>query len=748
MRRFSLLFAVLAFASLASPGFAQIKKNTSTDQASDSQDNRVILSADHVAYDNDLNLVTARGNVQLAQGTQVLTADVVSYNQNEDLVTASGHVVIKDQDGNIFFGDYAELKDQMSTGFMDQVKALLVGNARLVSNTANRRDDRYVDMDHAVYTACQLCADNPMDPPIWQLKARSVTHDSEDQELVYHDATLEFDGVPVVYTPYFSNPDPDVKQRSGFLAPVVGTRSNLGLVDRNYYYYGIDPSQDATIEGTYASDQGPLLGGEYRNRFDYGKLVLSGSIAEGKDQGFNPGTIQENTVRGHIFGLGVYDLDDNWRTGFNLARTSDDIYLRNYGYSDQDVLDSRAYVEGFFDRDYAVANIYSTQDLRPDIPGVQPIAAPYANYEALGEQGATAGGRWSFDSGLLDLTRRVGQDTGRVSTNEGWQRSVTADGFTTTVDGHLFGDGYVTNNQPVILDEAVDQDSGGDFSGRVLPQVHAVTGYPLVKPAEDGHYLIEPQGSFAFAPTGLARNNKIPNEDSQDLELDQTNIFDANRFPGIDRIEDGAHVAYGVKSGYYADTGGYATVFAGQSQRLTGEDIFPTNSGLDTAESDYVGGVNLYPGKYVTLNYTTRLAPKDFSSKLHEVNLGMTPVDGTTASLTYLFLASIPSISAGQNRNSLSPSLSQKVSQYWTFSGSFTSELGDGGRVQQVYTTTTYQDDCLTVQIQASRDLTNSLGGLAGTSVFFRVGLRTLGFFQSPNFAGMLNSAIASTPGS
>jgi LPS-assembly protein len=186
MRRFSLLFAVLAFASLASPGFAQIKKNTSTDQASDSQDNRVILSADHVAYDNDLNLVTARGNVQLAQGTQVLTADVVSYNQNEDLVTASGHVVIKDQDGNIFFGDYAELKDQMSTGFMDQVKALLVGNARLVSNTANRRDDRYVDMDHAVYTACQLCADNPMDPPIWQLKARSVTHDSEDQELVYH----------------------------------------------------------------------------------------------------------------------------------------------------------------------------------------------------------------------------------------------------------------------------------------------------------------------------------------------------------------------------------------------------------------------------------------------------------------------------------------------------------------------------------------------------------------------------------
>ena len=94
-------------------GFAPIikPKNTGT------QDNRVVLNADKVTYDDDLNIVTARGHVQLLQGAQVLTADVVTYNQNTDQVAASGNVILRDAQGNIFFGDYLELRDQMSAGY-------------------------------------------------------------------------------------------------------------------------------------------------------------------------------------------------------------------------------------------------------------------------------------------------------------------------------------------------------------------------------------------------------------------------------------------------------------------------------------------------------------------------------------------------------------------------------------------------------------------------------------------------------
>ena len=200
-------------------------------------------------------------------------------------------------------------------------------------------------------------------------------------------------------------------------------------------------------------------------------------------------------------------------------------------------------------------------------------------------------------------------------------------------------------------------------------------------------------GSFTFAPTGLARNNKLPNEDSQDLELDSTNLFAANRFPGIDRIESGAHVAYGVKSGYYLDSGGYATTLIGQSRRLNGPDIFPTGSGLNAPASDYVGSLDVYPGKYVNLGYQTRLDPNSFASRLHEVNMSFQPDPKVpnVYGVNYIFLSKIPSISEGQNRNSLNPFITQKLSQYWSTTAAVSTRLGSESRIQQVYTTTTYQ---------------------------------------------------------
>ena len=740
-------------------------------------DKRVVLNADKVTYDSDLNIATARGHVQMTQGVQVLTADVVSYNQSTDQVTASGHVVLRDETGDIFFGDYLELRNQMSDGFINQVKGILVGDTRIVGNAATRRDGRYIDITNGIYSPCVLCAADPTQPPIWQLRARRVEHDADEQQLYYYDGDLEFDGVPVFWTPYFSSPDPTVKQRSGFLAPEAGHSSLLGYTERNYYYYGISPDEDATIEGTYASKQGPLLGGEWRDRFDYGKLILSGSLAEGANQ-FGPTKNDlnpEKTVRGHIFGLGIYDLDDNWRTGFNLARSTDNTYLREFGYSDQDLLDNRLYVEGFFDRDYAVGNVFSAQDLRPGlIEGAQPLAAPFITYQSFGNQGETLGGRWDLNSGLLVLTRPGSENLGnlqllgegilppanapmpktgdqnveRLNFDPGWQRKIISDGVVNQVDGHFFLNGYATNNHPNLPDQAVDIDTGGNLAGRALPQVHDVTSYPLVSPTSNGHYLVQPMASFSFAPTGLARNNKIPNEDSLDLELDTENLFDANRFPGIDRIESGAHMAYGVKTGYYLDNGGYATAIFGQSHRFSGPDIFPSGSGLESPTSDYVGGVDIYPGRYVTLSYQTRLDKDDFSSKLHQINFSFQPdpnSNDTVIGTNYLFVNSIPTINNTQNRNNLSPFFSQKIGQFWTFSGSVTTRLGSMSKIQQVYTTTTYQDDCLILQVQASRDLTNSVGGLSGTTLLFRLGLKTLGFVQSPNIATAVGSMSRSS---
>ncbi len=68
----------------------------------------------------------------------------------------------------------------------------------------------------------------PNNPPLWELRAQQIVHDNVEHDLYYHDATIDFAGAPVVYTPYLSGPDPTVDRRQGFLSPIPGFNPNIG----------------------------------------------------------------------------------------------------------------------------------------------------------------------------------------------------------------------------------------------------------------------------------------------------------------------------------------------------------------------------------------------------------------------------------------------------------------------------------------------------------------------------------------
>src|SRR3546814_8232306 len=42
------------------------------------------------------------------------------------------------------------------------------------------------------------------------------------------------------------------------------------------------------------------------------------------------------------------------------------------------------------------------------------------------------------------------------------------------------------------------------------------------------------------------RNLAVPNEDSRAVDLEDSNLFALNRFPGYDRVEDGVRITYGL----------------------------------------------------------------------------------------------------------------------------------------------------------------------------------------------------------
>jgi LPS-assembly protein len=733
----------------------------------DKSDKNVVLSADNVSKDDVNNTVSANGHVELVQGATMLLAEHVVWNQNTDIVIATGDVKLVDNTGNIFFGDYLEVTDDMRQAFMRNVSGLLSDNSRLVARQSDK-DGNVTVLNRGIYSPCELCKDDPTQAPTWQIKAEKVIHDTDTKRLYYHNATFQIDGVPVLWTPYFSSYDPSVKRASGILDILPGYRSQLGTYIKSSYYFDIAPDMDAVLDTAYYSRQGPSLGGEFRERFDTGQIQISGSIAESDiHQNPEPSPFDTyKTVRYHVFGSGEFDLDDHWRTGFEFARSLDDIYVLKYEYSSLQVLPSKAYVEGFYDRDYINASVYSFQDLRAlnDLglaPGTvipqQPTALPYVTYSFYGNPGEFLGGRWADSGSLLAIQRfPSGQNIERLANNVSWERKLTGDsGLVTTLNASLETDYYWTQN--ATADPFTNVVSAERSTGRAFPQAYAVMSYPVERPVGYANWVVEPIMSVVAAPNN-GNNTAIPNEDSNDIQIDAANLFSGNRFPGIDRIEDGSRVTYGVRTGLYNLGTGYTTLFLGQSYRITGNTVYPLDSGLQTRFSDFVGEIEIVPGRLFDVDWRFELANDLKTDRLQEVNFRIGP-DNYGIFGTYLFAGqvSIPTISstligpgltgttltidgvpinpnlAASERNELSMAAYYKFDKNWQITAGETAELTHPRAILRYSVSAGYTDDCSSFTLNLSHDQTLLVGGTSGTAVSLVFTLKNLGIFTTPS---------------
>ncbi|HTJ64792.1 MAG TPA: LPS assembly protein LptD [Alphaproteobacteria bacterium] len=701
-----------------------------TDVVEDKGDQNVVLTADSVTKDDINNTVSAKGHVEFVRGASMLLAEHVTWNENTDIVVATGDVKLVDDQGNIMFGDYLEITDDMRQAFIQNVSALLADNSRLVGKQANK-DANITTIDRGVYSPCELCKEDPTKPPTWQIKAVKIIHDKDEKRIYYHDATFEVDGIPVAWTPYYSTYDPTVKRASGFLETLPGYRSQLGGFIRTSYYWDIAPDIDAVLEGGYFTHQGPLIGGEYRERFAAGQIQLSGSITE-SDIRQNPTPLNqdEKTVRGHIFGSGDFDLDDHWRAGFEFARSLDDLYVLKYQYSSLQILPTHFYAEGFYDRDYINLSAYSYQDLRAGITEKQPYVLPDLTYSFFGDPGEFLGGRWADSGGVLAIQRYPGESVQRLANNFSWQRKLMSDlGIVTVLNASVETDYYWTQN--AAPDPVTQQITAKSSVGRFFPQAYAVVSYPFVRPMSYADLVIEPIVSAVVAPH--TSNQSIPNEDSQDVQLDWSNLFAANRYPGIDRIDDGSRVTYGVKTSLNNIGIGSTSLFLGESYRISGSSIFPPNSGLQTRFSDYVGEFEVNPGRYVDIDYRFEWSNDLNHNRLQEVNFRVGPDDYGIFG-TYIFAneVDLPNFAAPE-RNELSLAAYVKFADHWQVAAAATQELTQPRQLLRYSLSAGYTDDCASFTVNLYHDATLLIGGTSGTAISFQFSLKNLGIFTGPS---------------
>ncbi len=709
----------------------------------------VNFTAKSLAHDDEKQTVTAIGDVELVQGQQILRADKMVYYLAEDKVTAIGNVSLLDVRGDVHFAEYVELHDQMKDGFIQGLLSLLSDGSRFTAETAKREGNgTKTTMTGATYTACHVCEIDPH--PLWQIRASEIIHNAEDKSINYTNARLELEGVPIFYSPIFSHPDPTQKQKSGFLLPTYGWSTDTGTHAQLGYYYAVAPDKDMTIQVEPTTLAGTVFKGEWRERFENGQMTIDGNTVN-SNRNVEDGTIGDDRQRGSIFANGLFDINNQWRSGFDLQRASDKQYLSFYDLASNDpgqtglknngVLNSDVYAERFSGRDYSLVSAMSFQNLNLGSSTDQPAILPIAQHTMLGEPNALWGGRWNFSTSALELLRNpTDQNVQRGSVDAGWERRGTSSsGFSNIAALDARSDFYnVQNNAAATPGSGVN---GNPMTARPMATASMISSYPMVRGLDNAQAIVEPIAGVNFSPRVSNKNDIIPNEDSEDVQLDVDNLFQPNRYPGTDRQEDGGRVNYGVKTGLYGDDGKYGKAFLGESYRLYGDPLYPSGSGLDTRRSDLVGQIKLGLSKYLDADYRIQLDGDTLAVRRHEVQAGggddkfrlnvryflLSPVAGLTPPV-----ATTPAdvIDFTNTRQQLESDGTYNLTKDWKLHASELVDLGDQPGLRNAAAGIAYTNECFTLGIQGSRNLATVASGDNETLITFQIVFKGLGEFS------------------
>ena len=633
----------------------------------------LLFSAEDLNYDNRLNIVIARGHVEISQAGRTVFADVVSYNQNTDSVIASGHVTLIEPSGDNVSANYVELTNDLHDGFIKDIRILMADRSRAAANYGRRTDGNWTELRQAVYSPCDVCAKDPSEAPTWQLKAERIDHDAATKTVIYHNASIEIGGVPVMYTPYLSHPDPSVKRRSGFLVPTIENSSQLGFHVSIPYFWDIAPDKDLLFAPILSTKTGVVLAGRYRQRFGNGTVSTFISLTDAYNgYGVAGAPTGRNQIRGDIASKGLFDISDDWRAGFDINRATDQTYTRVYKIdTENSFLSSNAFIENFDGRNYGSMRAYSFQALRQGITDrTQPYVMPAADYTWYGLPNEW-GGQFTSTAGFLDVVRESGPSAQRLSIGSRYDQPWIAP------DGEAFkgmiavrGDSYHVTKVPV----ASGNGTYTGETGRVYPQLGLEWRFPFARYAQGSSWVIEPKAAVYAAPPG-GNSQKIANNDSQAFNYSDSDLFVPDRLYGYDQVDSGQRTDYAMRAAWYGSNGPHGEALMGQSYRFQNATPFQPGTGLNSRRSDYVGRVTFSPNRFLDLGWHFRLARSNFNIRNQQFSATFGP-SRLRMSVTYIALSSDPRDAQAALRQ-VGGGVTYQITNYWTFSASTLRNVGE-----------------------------------------------------------------------
>ena len=699
----------------------------------------VQFSSDQLVYDDRIDVVTASGEVRMTREGYRLAANSVTWNRRTGQVRAEGSVRIVSPGGDVAYGDSVELEDTLKDGVVENMLIVLADGGRLAAIHAERHNG-VTTLYRAAYTACAVVTPDgcPKDPT-WQINAVRVVHDPVRHRISYRGATLNLFGQPILGLPGLSHPDGTQGGGTGVLVPEIRYSRRNGLELSVPYYIRLAPNRDATITPHVFTGVLPMLEAEYRQLTSNSAFYAHGYFTYGSrialDPLAPPNAAGDEGIRAYIEGGGRIILSPEWTiTGFGRY-TTDRTFMRRYDISRDDRLRSFVNAERITENSYISIAGWAFQGLRiTDVSGQQPIALPAIDARWRLDD-PRLGGRIELQANSLSILRPEGQDSQRAFASARWERrDITPLGQELTLTAYARGDLYHAND--TALTPTVLYRGREGWSGRFIGALAADLRWPFIGAFLGGTQRLTPRLQLVASPP--TENMDIPNEDARSVDLEDSNLFALNRFPGYDRWEDGARVTYGAD--WAADLPGVSiSANIGQSYRLsTQATILPSGTGLSDRFSDFVGRTNIRVGRRLSLVHRFRLDKDDLAIRRNEIDA---TIGGrqTYATIGYLRLDRNidPSIEDLRDREEVRFGGRVRFARYWSIFGSTVVDLtnrdedplslADGFEPVRHRLGILYDDDCIELGVTWRRDYETTGDASRGNTFLIRVALKNLG---------------------
>ena len=753
--RLSATGAALALALLASPALAQASSAdplaTRTGEQDPAQavqasqggapaatDSQISFAADGASYNDAEQTVSVIGNVVMRRGDQSIRADQVTWNRKSGEIVAQGNIRFVDADGNQLFTERLELTDEFKAGAMENMLYVLREGGRLAAQSGTRGADGKVVLHNAAYSACSVedSAGCPRQPS-WRITAKRVIFDPDQKQVRFFGSRIELFGVRLLPLPTIVIAT-DGRPISGLLIPDIQLSASNGVQFSDTWYQRLGTGADLAVTGYIFTKALPMVSTQYRQLTSTGAFQVTGYATRSSRIPIGGATASsQKDFRGYVYGNGKFQFDPNWGLTFSVRAASDRTFLRRYDISRDDRLRSNVTLERIDPDSYFSLAGWATQTLRVgDTQGQVPFAIPEIDYRRRLTD-PVLGGRVQLQVNSLAITRTSGQDTQRAFASAQWDlRRITSLGQEVTLTALARGDVYHSDEN--ALSPTVIYRGNPGWQTRAVATLALDIKWPLVGSFLGGTQVLTPRFQIVASPT--LRNLEVPNEDARAIDLEDSNLFALNRFPGYDRIEDGTRFTFGI-DWQFERPGWRINSTIGQSYRLSNRPtLLPDGTGLSSRTSDIVGRTEVRFRDVVKFTHRFRLDKDNFAVRRNEFDAAV----GTQR--TYLevgYLRLNRDISGGiedlKDREELRLAGRVGFARYWSVFGSGVFDLTgknddpsltnvDGFQPVRTRLGVAYQDDCLEFDLTWRRDYVATGDARRGNTFQIHIAVRNLGF--------------------